>query len=49
MKFRNQRVHKFHILAATVKFPNTEVSKVLTLYDPVTNTRSSANIHQSHW
>lgn len=49
MKFLNQRVYKFHILTATLKFPNTEVSKVLTLYDPITNTRSSANMHQSHW
>ena len=47
MKFLNQRVNKFHILTATVKFPNMEVSKVLTLYDPITNTQSSAN-HQSH-
>ena len=38
MKFLNQRVYKFRILTATVKFPNMEVSKVLTLYDPVSNT-----------
>ena len=31
MKFLNQRVYTFHILTATVKFPNMKVSKVLTL------------------